>query len=634
MCGIGGIAGPLAAGERTRLLELIGDALVHRGPDDSGTFVDDTIGLVSRRLSILDVAGGRQPLVSEGGNVVCVCNGEIYNYLELRRCLEAKGHRFRTRSDSEVVVHLYEESGIELVDELRGMFALALWDQRRRSLLLARDPFGIKPLVYAARGQRLYFSSEAKGIVATQKVAAALDLEALGDLANLGFVVTPRTLFEGIKKLPPGHVLEWRDGEHRLRRYWEPSFATAGEYGRDGRGAGVRVLAEELRQRLTDSVRFHLQSDVPVAVMLSGGLDSSAILALAATHSNYRLTAFSLGFDQPSHDEFDGHVTLRGDARWESVHERCTREHVSLLPQAIWHAERPLGGVEVSRLVLARAVAAHGFKVVLTGEGSDELFGGYRWYHGQRVADSLAALPGWAREALACSADYVRPGFSRVLRAPAEMGMKRFGAMVGPAGAGALRDLLAPDVARELAVPELFPAPGQAVGSWDRFAQLQYYDQRVRLPDFVIDNLDSACMAASVEARVPFLDREIFAFARELPPRLKMRGLTEKYVLREAMRGILPEPVRTRKKHGMTTPIAEWLRHPLPERLESLISPPAIERHRLLRADRVRRLVREHRAHRAARADSASLIWRVLSLQLWLDLFVDGGARDRGAAVT
>jgi asparagine synthase (glutamine-hydrolysing) len=631
MCGIAGIAGPFAPTERTALLERMGAALVHRGPDDSGTFVDDGIGLVSRRLSIVDVAGGRQPLANEDGQIVCVCNGEIYNYPELRARLEAKGHRFRTSSDSEVIVHLYEESGADLVGELRGMFALAVWDARKRSLLLARDPFGIKPLVYATRGERLYFASEAKGILASGRVAAALDRKALGDIAHLGFVVTPRTLFDGIDKLPPGHTLEWRAGEHRLRRFWEPSFPPASE---NGSRSDVRACAEELRTRLSDSVRAHLQSDVPVAVMLSGGLDSSSILALAATHADRRLTAFSLGFEEARHDEFDGQVTLRGDGRWDNVHARCTREHLSTLPEALWYAERPLGGVDVSRLVLARTISAHGFKVVLTGEGSDELFGGYRWYHGQRVADWLAVLPSSVRAMLALGADKLRPRFARLLRAPSAMGMERFAAMINAAeGGDGFSSLLAPDVARELSLPDLFPPPAQPVATWHRFAQLQYYDQRVRLADLVIDNLDSACMAASVEARVPFLDREVFSFARTLPPRMKMRGFTEKYVLREAMRGVLPEAVRTREKHGMTTPTAEWLLQPLPETLEALLAPREIERQGLFRADRVQQLVGEYRGNRVARIDRASLIWRVLSLQLWLDLFVDGG-RMAGSSAT
>jgi asparagine synthase (glutamine-hydrolysing) len=448
-------------------------------------------------------------------------------------------------------------------------------------------------------------------------------VRALGDIAHFGFVVTPRTLFDGIDKLPPGHVLEWRGGEQRLRRYWEPSFPSPGE---DGRRTDVRACAEELRRRLGESVRAHLQSDVPVAVMLSGGLDSSAILALAAAHTERRLTAFSLGFDEPGHDEFDGYVTLRGDARWDNVHARCTREHLELLPDALWHSERPLGGVDVSRLVIARTIAAHGFKVVLTGEGSDELFGGYRWYHGQRVADWLALIPAWARETLARGADRFRPRFARVLRAPVEMGMQRFASMISGLDAGAFTALLAPDAARVCGAAELFPPPGEPVASWDRFAQVQYYDQRVRLPDLVIDNLDSACMAASVEARVPFLDREVYGLARTLAPHVKMRGLTEKFVLREAMRGVLPEAVRTREKHGMTTPTAEWLLEPLPERLETLLSPPAFERHGLFRADRVQRLVAEYRAQGVADRNRAMLIWRVLSLQLWLDLFVDGGS--------
>lgn len=564
MCGICGWVGGTdsAEGARKRLEESM-TMLAHRGPEGEGSHLEDGVALGFRRLRIVDLEGGDQPLTNEDGRLALVLNGEVYNAPELREELEGRGHRFRTLSDAEPVLHLYEDEGLGFVHRLRGMFALALWDRVNRRLVLARDRLGIKPLCVARFPGGLAFGSEAKAILATGWMDRHLDTEALRQLFAFGFVLTPRTLFRGVENLPPGHLMVVEDSrEPRVERYWEPEFPD-----RDGyEHRPPEEWAEELLATLTESVRIHLRSDVPVGAWLSSGLDSSTVVAMMTALDVPPADVVSLAFEAPECDEVGTTPTLSQlGVELPARTIRCSQSDVGLLPEAAWYSEAPtLAGLEVPRLLLSRA-SSERVKVVLTGEGSDELLGGYRWYHGQRVLGPLARLPRplrWLASGGPMGRRF-RPRTAAVLLAPAEMDLERLRAMVAADLWGEAAKVL-PELGETPPVWKLDPPPPEGFSRWHPFCQLQYLDMRVRLPNFVIHTLDRGAMACGLEARVPFLDPHLVELAARIPPRVKMRGLMEKHVLRQAVRGLVPEPVRLRRKRGMETPTESWFRGDLP----------------------------------------------------------------------
>ncbi len=393
MCGICGIAS--ADGVRTPardLLERMADTLRHRGPDGSGFFAAPGIGLAMRRLAVVDLKTGDQPLASEDGSIAVICNGEIYNAPELRRDLEQRGHVFRTRSDVEPIVHLYEERGAECLHDLRGMFAFALWDGGRRRLLLARDRFGIKPLLWAEHRDDLLFASEAKALLPVLGAPSGPDPAAVRDLFAFGFVTAPRTFFPGIHRLPAGHLLICEGGRATLRRWWGPRFPRRGE---EDHTKSPAVWARLVREKLEESVRIHLRSDVPLSTQLSAGVDSSSVAALALRLTGGPVESYTLGFAHAACDEIAGQRILSDFDGYDLPNRRaiCGPGDLARLPEALWYQEDPTtSGLEVPRLLLAE-LAARRFKVVLTGEGADELFGGYPWYRIDRFLRPFAGLP-------------------------------------------------------------------------------------------------------------------------------------------------------------------------------------------------------------------------------------------------
>jgi asparagine synthase (glutamine-hydrolysing) len=634
VCGIAGIAWsdperPVPEGLLGRMVE----AVRHRGPDGEGFWRAPGIGLGVRRLAIIDPAGGRQPIAGEDGAVVVICNGEIYGFEAQRDALRARGHRFRTGSDVEVIVHLYEERGVECLAALRGMFALALWDGRTRRLILARDPLGIKPLHYAVDPAGLWFGSEQKALLAAERAGGGaegaildrrLDLEALRDLLRHGFIHDPRTLFTGIRQVPPGHYLVWERGQATLRRWWELDFPDARDPGRRLSAAG---WAEALRATLETSVRLHARSDVPVGIWLSAGVDSSGVASLTRAAVRPPIPVFSVGFAHAEVDEIGRQATLDRFPGYDLAAHRviCGRDALARLPAALWHAESPaVSGVEIPRLILAEATARH-VKVVLTGEGSDELFGGYAWFRQDRWVGPLAPLPGGLRQAL-----------GRLLRLPARHARLHHAlAMAGlpaPArhaelirllGDAAAAALLSPDLREALArlPPSGPPALPERFPRWSRAAQHQYVEMTTRLPGLILPTLDRPSMARGVEARVPFLDLEVIALATAMPAAVKLRGRTEKHVLREALRGALPEEIRRRPKRGLIGPVHQWFREPLPPFAETLLSPAGLARTGYFDPAAVATALAEHRAGRAPRGVR---LLAVLGVQLWDELFARG----------
>src|SRR5215216_4428715 len=522
--------------------------LVHRGPDSDGQLLDGPAALASRRLSIIDLETGDQPIANEDGTVHVVQNGELYNYRELRVRLERAGHRFATRSDTEVLVHLYEEHGDQFAAQLRGMYAVALWDARRRRLVLARDAFGIKPLYYRVDGDGLAFASELRALPRGE-----IDFDALEGFLAFNSIPGPYTIFRDVKKLPPGHLLVWEDGEARLSRFARPAPVPAEEVRRDREDE----LAEELRARLRDSVRAHLIADVPVGVLLSGGVDSSLLAALAAQESSEPVHTFSIGFEERSFDELDDARTVA--ERYGTRHEELVLrpDAALLLPRLAEAFDEPFADSSALPTYLVSELASSHVKVALSGEGGDELFGGYYTYAADLLAERAGRLVTLARPLVERLPVSTR-------RASLEYRAKQF-----------VRAAHLPPLERHHGWKEIFSAEARAAltgrrHGWDpvdvlreRFsetegaellARLQDVDERVYLVDDLLVKTDRASMTHSLEARVPFCDSVVASFAHALPTKHKVRALRKKVLLRKAAEPLLPRSIVYGKKRGFSIP--------------------------------------------------------------------------------
>src|SRR3954449_708957 len=595
-------------------------ALAHRGPDASGEAAYGPVALAARRLAIIDLEHGDQPIATETGAVTVVQNGEIYNHAELRTRLLERGHRFATRCDTEVIGHLYEEHGLDCLPMLRGMFAVALWDARSRKLVLARDRFGIKPLFHATlAGGALGFASELSALARAPGFSRELDAEALDAYLTYNSIPGPLTVYSAARKLLAGHWLTWEadSGEVRIGRWCRPAPAPADELRREP----AVVLAEELRRRLRDSVRAHLVSDVPVGVLLSGGIDSSALTALAAEESGQTVQTFSIGFEERSFSELE-------QAR--VVAERCATEHhelvvrpdaATLLPEMVAASDEPLGDSSALPTYLVSRLAASHVKVVLSGEGGDELFGGYETY----AADLLAARLGrWVRglapvvERLPSSnrrvpLDYKLKRFVRVAHLPALEAHHGFKEIFGAAERRAL--LRGGAVETPDPVDAIRRRYAETTGA-ETLARLQDVDLGTYLVDDLLVKTDRMSMAHSLEARVPFLDAHVAELALTLPTDLKVRGLAKKRLLRQAVAPLLPPQVARGRKRGFSIPAAAWLRGPLVPFARDALSPARLRRQGVLDPDTVDATLRRHVD---GRADLSRQLWGLICLSLWLD---------------
>ncbi len=623
MCGISGLA---CADPNRRpgadRLEAMSRIQAHRGPDGHGLYLGPGIGLDFRRLAIIDPAGGSQPLYNENRSVVLTLNGEIYNYVELRRELTGRGHVFATGSDAEVVVHLYEEMGEDCLHRLRGMFGLALWDVSRRRLLLARDRLGIKPIHYHLTPDGdLVFTSEIKAILASGLVDRALEPRALHDLFTLGFVLTPGTIFKKISQLEPGQMLFYREGRVVLRRYWDLTFPEPER--RQDRGA-ADVWAERLHDTLRQAVALHMRSDVPVGAWLSPGLDSNSVTALMLDVQHNPVTSYTLTYaEKGTRDEGLRCSTLdRFQPRIEARRIVCSREDFHRYPHTIWHRESPVSStLNLAQMLLAEA-AAREVKVVLAGEGADEDLGGYPWYHVDKLFRPLNFLPQGVRNLLGVGFAFL-PHYGwmrRMFTAPRE-DRERFRRMVGLDEASLPLQLLSPefreapsevDPLARLHLPEGF-------AGWHPLQRMQYIESRFRLTDHITHGLDRASMAYSLEVRVPFLDHEVVELCAAIPVSLKMRGLTEKYVLRRAMLRHLPREIAWRRKCAFTAADRQWLAGKLPDFAARLLSPAALKNTGYFEPSRVVRMLAEHRS---GRKDHSRPLAAVLGIQVWDEVFI------------
>lgn len=623
MCGIAGVTGP----PDERVITAMTRTMIHRGPDDEGFYIDEEIALGVRRLSIIDVAGGHQPITNEDGGLVVVMNGEIYNYRELKRRLELRGHRFRSGSDTEVLPHLYEEYGDQAVHLLRGMFTFALWDKPRRRLLIARDRLGIKPCFYAYANGNLVFASEAKALLCHPEVRPEVDFEALDLYLTFGYVPGPESLFRGVKKLPPGHLLIHENGRSRLQQYWAPVIADAEPETR------MADAGEEFRHQFDEAVRLHLVSDVPVGVLLSGGLDSSAVVSAMTRAQSAPVSTFTVGFDSPDM------VDERRDARLVADHFATDHHEVvvatdvaALLPKLVWHLDEPVADAAALPTFLICQHARKTVPVVLTGEGSDEILAGYPRYSWFRTATQLQRfVPSSIRGHAQTLAQYApvghryRKAVSDLLADGDEVG--RHLSWIGSVD---------PVLKNQVLTPELRAAFGDAPRSkvsahlgngkakdGDLLNRLLKLDMQTWLVDDVLAKMDRMSMAASVEARVPFLDHRLVDFATGLPSALKIRGREGKQVLRHAMGNVLPPAPLVRRKQAFNAPINHWLRHPLREMVGDTLLTSRARQRGWLDAQRVQGIVDGHAAgdDRYGRP-----LWSLLCLELWARTFLDGSA--------
>jgi asparagine synthase (glutamine-hydrolysing) len=568
MCGIAGIVG--VSPQSTALLRVELEQMIthlrHRGPDGIGFYEDGQAGLAHARLSIIDVAGGGQPIHNEDRSVWVVFNGEIVNYIELRKELELVGHTFYTRSDTEVIVHLYEQHGTDFVHHLNGQFAIGLWDCRRRRLVLARDRTGIRPLFYTMHGGRLAFASEIKALFGARGMPRRLLPIALGQVFTYWSAQAPTTIFDGVLSLPSGHILVLEGGTTQVRRYWDWVFPQGDPVARP-----IEDVARELRELLADSVRLQLRSDVPVGAYLSGGLDSSIVTALVRQIAGTALRTFSLTFEDREFDEgdFQNELVRHLGTAHTAVH--CTRAAIgAAFPRCIWHAETPIVRTAPTPLMLlAERVRAEGYKVVLTGEGADEVFAGYDLFREAKVRRFWARAPQSAsrprllerlypylRHSPVAGHALARGFFGQGIDDPQS---PWFAHMPRWRTTRRLWRFLAPEVRAELDKTEPFPAlagglPPGASG-WAPLSRDQYVEAHTLLSGYLLCSQgDRMAMASSVEGRFPFLDHRVIEFANGLPARHKLRVLEDKYALREAARGLLPERIRTRAKQPYRAP--------------------------------------------------------------------------------
>lgn len=637
MCGICGAVwtDPRLAIERSVLRRMTA-ALAHRGPDDEGVYTSQLVNippappqpgvaLGHRRLAIIDVDSSRQPLANENGQIRVVFNGEIYNYRELRKRLEGSGHQFHTAGDTETLVHLYEDEGPEFVRHLVGMFALAIWDAPRRRLVLARDRIGQKPLCYRHEAGRISFASELKSLLAIPDIPWEIDPAALDEYFTFQYVPHPHTILRGISKLPPAHVGVFQDDNWTVKPYWEPEWNVEKQI-------SATDALEQLRQRLSESVRLRLQSDVPLGAFLSGGIDSSILTALMQRESSDRVKTFSIGFPERDYDE--SHFARRvADHLGTEHHElRVEPNALELLPKLVWHFDEPFGDSSaIPTYYLAELTRQH-VTVAISGDGGDELFCGYDRYRAIRMASVVDRLPlGSALVRWGVWNQLPRSGLQksqlRRLRRFIELAglppSRRYADLVGIFNETRRSDLYEEEFVRRL--PDSDPTDFLAAAfarckNRDGVTAASLVDIQTYLPCDLCHKVDIATMAHGLECRQPFLDHRVVEFAVGLPLKFKLRGRRGKWLLREAFGSLLPKEVFRRPKQGFGVPLDHWLRGDLRNLLNDVLLAPTARQRGFFRPEAVQALVDEHLARRF---DHSARLWALLVLELWLREWVD-----------
>lgn len=602
--------------------------MVHRGPDDEGFYVGSGVGLAMRRLAIIDLKNGQQPITNEDRTVWAVLNGEIYNYRELRRELEQRGHTFATASDTEVIVHLYEELGAHFVQKLRGMFAIAIWDAHNRVLVLARDRLGIKPLYYAQVGSRLLWASELKALLALDEMATSIDWQSLCFLLAFQYTPQDQSIVAGIRKLEPGCVLIASGGQaFRMERYWEPRFVP--DYTRS-----VDATAERLRELLEESVRMHLVSDVPLGAFLSGGLDSSSIVATMARLMDTPVQTFAIGFSEPAFDERAFARRVAGQFGTDHRDLVVEPDAIRFIDDLVWHLDEPLGDASAIPTYLVSRMASEHVKVVLSGDGGDELFGGYDKYRveqRERQRDPLTRPFAGMFAALASALPEGAKG-RRFLRHHSLSGPERYldSSTVFPIEAQ--RKLLHGDVLSmiELAEPRrtFLGRLGGSNGHW--LSSLQRLDLEAYLPLDILTKVDRMSMACSIETRVPLLDHVLVDFVGTIPSERHLKNATGKALFKRAMRGVLPDEIIDRPKQGFGVPLAHWFRGDLGGFLSDVLLGETCRKRAIFRPDYLEKVIGMNDRGR----DLDMQLWTLVSFELWCRTFLDRGTRRQSMRIS
>ncbi|MBX3265789.1 MAG: asparagine synthase (glutamine-hydrolyzing) [Acidobacteria bacterium] len=639
MCGIAGwinLKRSDSNGGAEQVLHLMCDTIVHRGPNSEGLWLDETVALGMRRLSIIDLETGDQPVFNCDRSVVVMMNGELYNYREVRAELEKKGHKFTTKSDTEVLPHLYEEYGEGLLEHVNGMYAFSLWDSRRKKLVIARDRFGEKPLYYGVFDDTLIWASELKAILAHPAVKPELDLNALRHFVSFDYVPAPMSIFKGIHKLPAAHVLTVENGEVTTRRYWDISWTSSPPFeggvaeGRGGSLSGDGTLvrkAEELRDLLSDAVRMRLVSDVPLGILLSGGIDSSTVAAFAVQHATERVKTFSIGFEEDSFDESKYARQVARHLNTEHYEDKLSAATAGDLISEIgtWLDEPMSDGSLIPTFLLARFVRKH-VTVALGGDGGDELFAGYPMYYAHTVAAKYLAIPSILRRgfieplvnALPVSTKNMSFDYKakRFVRASHYDDVTRHHSWFGSFSVDQHKQLFSKDFLAQTDA-DIYSGVRELVGGSDAknvIEQMQYADINYYLAEDILTKVDRAAMAVSLETRAPFLDPRVGQFAASIPVEYKLKGKSGKVILKEAMRDLLPQDILHRPKKGFGIPIAEWLKGRLNPLMHDMLAPERLKQQGLFNPDYVQRLITEHETGRASHHKE---LWTLLVFQLW-----------------
>jgi len=592
-------------------------AMVHRGPDEEGVYLGAGVGLGMRRLSIIDLKGGQQPISNEDGSIWVVFNGEIYNHRELRRQLIRDGHTFRTASDTETIVHLYEDLGARALDRLRGMFAFALWDVPRRQLLLARDRLGIKPLYYAELDDGVVFASELKPILQRPDIGRDLNWEAVGHLFT--FLATPSSssIVKGVRKLEPARIATAADGRGvRVERYWDVEFQPDEHSSED-------ELVEQLRELLVEAVQLHQISDVPIGAFLSGGIDSSAVVATMARLTSSRVKTFSIGFEEADYSELD-HARRVAEQFGTEHHELVLQPDVIQIAEDLaWYLDEPFGDTSAIPTYMISKLASEHVTVVLTGDGGDELFAGYDKYVTEQRERQYDRVPATIRQALGAVGRVMPEGMPgrRFLSHLALDGPRRYLDASTLFRTDELRKVFRHEAFRQIATHDPWThslAELGGVGS-DWVAALQYCDLQTYLPLDILTKVDRMTMAHSIEARPPLLDHRVVEFAATIPARYRLREGTTKYLLKRAMRGVLPDAIIDRPKHGFAVPLARWFRGKLAGFARDVLLSDACRQRGLFAPKRVERLIEHHQSGRNLDLQ----LWTLLSFELWCRRVLD-----------
>ncbi len=634
MCGINGIAFSSRSRRQVdaTVLKSMRDVITHRGPDDEGIFIDGAVGLGHRRLSIVDVAAGHQPMTNEDGSLYITYNGEVYNHADFREALEAGGHIYQTHCDTETILHLYEEYGENCVEHLRGMFAFAIWDRNKRELFIARDRLGVKPLYYVHSDDgSFYFASEIKALLEARAVTPELNFAAFSDYLANHATSGEETLFMNVKRLMPGHTLIWRDGKITIKKYWDVSFANASRYKRSDQD-----YIAEWGELFRKSVQLRLMADVPLGMFLSGGIDSSAIAAVMSTLVDEPIKTFSVAFAEREANELE-YARLVARAFKTDHHEVVISpdQFFEALPELIWHEDEPLAHPSSVALYFVSELASRHVKVVLTGEGSDELMAGYARYHktilnlslGERYKRMVpASVRDLVRERIAgMSGSKLQRTFLNRSTDLESIYFDNFA--VFPRSDQ--EQLLTPETIDRTGGIDPYFGVRRVLADTDAKSlldRLLYADIKTYLHELLMKQ-DQMSMAASVESRVPFLDHKLVEFTSSLPEKLKLHRSTTKYVLRQSMKGVLPDQILTRPKMGFPVPIGAWFRGAYAKVLDEYVLSSRAQDRGIFNSDYARKLVSQHQR---GEANHSERLWSLVNLEMWLRRFIDGEDMSAG----